>query len=269
MGYSRTLAFAAALALVVTSGAARAGIVEDAEAEMRKAKVALDAGEYEKAVSHYLIARTLVPDASGPYLGLGLAYAGLGRCSEAIPSLEEYLRRRKKDPFPGARATLNACRARETSPVPVRPPPPPEPRSPVFGEAPEEPNDPVVARPPPPEVQRGHLQISIEPAGRLTVNGMWLGERKTYAADLLPAVYDVVIERSGYETVNRMLLVQSGRTTIDKVVLQSSAPRIRRRNAGAAIGSILAAGVVAGVIAIGVVFGSPKPETQFSTEVIR
>jgi hypothetical protein len=119
-------------------------------------------------------------------------------------------------------------------------------------------------------VQRGHLEINIEPvAGRLTVNGMWLGERRSYSADLLPAVYEVVIERGGYETVTRMLLVQSGRTTVDKVVLQSSAPRDRRRKAGTAVGVILAAGVVAGVIAIGVVFGSPKPETQFSTEVIR
>ncbi len=59
----------------------------------------------------------------------------------------------------------------------------------------------VVRPPPPPEVQRGHLEINIEPAGRLTVNGMWLGERKSYSADLLPAVYEVVIERSGYESL--------------------------------------------------------------------
>ncbi len=259
--------------LVGARGIAHASAVEDAEAEMKRAKVALDSGLYEKAVGHYLIARALVPDASGPYLGLGLAYAGMGKCNEAIPALEEYLRRRKKDPFPGARSTLNACRERVSQPEAPKPPPE-EPPSPP----PEEPNDPTgvpggvmggVVRAPPEAPPRGHLDLTIEPvAGKLTINGLPLGERSTYSSDLQSAVYEVVVEKSGYETVTRMLLVQTGRTTRDKIILQSSAPRDRRRKAGAAVGVILAAGVIAGVIAIGVVFGSPKPEIQFSTVVI-
>src|SRR5437899_2692619 len=94
------------LALWLSAGAvARADSLEEASEEMKKAKLSLDLRQYEAAIGHYLVARSLAPESSGPYLGLGLAYAALGRCGEAVPVLEEYLRRKPKDPHPGALAT--------------------------------------------------------------------------------------------------------------------------------------------------------------------
>src|SRR3954467_1248642 len=102
--------FAVAITLLCAA-AALAGPLEEAEDEMRKAKSALDRREYEEAVGHYLIARSLAPDSSGPYLGLGLAYAAMQRCGDAVPALQEYLRRKTRDANPAAQPTLNACRA--------------------------------------------------------------------------------------------------------------------------------------------------------------
>src|ERR1700761_8199439 len=95
------------------AGAARGSAADEAEAEMLKAKQAIDRAQYEGAVGHLLVARSLVPDASGPYLNLGIAYERLGRCADAVPALEEYLRRKPKAPSPLATHSLEICRAKE------------------------------------------------------------------------------------------------------------------------------------------------------------
>jgi hypothetical protein len=100
--------------------AARGSREDEAEAEMLKAKQAMERAQYEVAIGHLMVARSLVPDASGPYLNLGIAYERLGRCAEAVPMLEEYLRRRAKSPSPTAAKTLEACRAL-TPPAPALP----------------------------------------------------------------------------------------------------------------------------------------------------
>ena len=58
-----------------------------------------------------------MPSSSGPYLGLGLAYARSGKCDQAIPYLEEYLRRKKQSPKPEAGDTLNPCKQRAVKPT--------------------------------------------------------------------------------------------------------------------------------------------------------
>jgi tetratricopeptide (TPR) repeat protein len=300
-------------AALLVGARSHAGPIEEAEQEMRRAKLSLDRGEYESAIGHYLQARALAPDSSGPYLGLGLAYAGLGRCSEAIPMLEEYLRRKTRDPFPGAASTLNACRARtaqiSTGRVMVTSEPSgaevrlSDEEGDLLGRTPCE----ITLAPgrhvlhlslggyhtadravevssgrtvrahaqmqpslPTFRAEKGRLELTIRPdAARITVNGLPVGEKKLYQAELVAAVYEVVIERAGYETERRTYLVEANRTTRDEVKMISSAPGERKRKAGIAVGVILGVGVVAGVIAIGVVFGRPRPETQFSTEVLR
>lgn len=123
-----------------------------AEAEMLKARQIMDRGEDAAAIDHLLAARALAPEASGPYLHLGLAYARLGRCEEAIPMLGEYLQRKRSSPHVSAAATLSACRkaAAASGPLkkqddallaargPERPAPPPAATAP----------DPVLVAPP-------------------------------------------------------------------------------------------------------------------------
>lgn len=91
-----------------------------AEAEMLKARQIMDRGEDAAAIDHLLAARALAPEASGPYLHLGLAYARLGRCEEAIPMLEEYLQRKRSSPHMSAAATLSACRKAGAASGPAR-----------------------------------------------------------------------------------------------------------------------------------------------------
>jgi tetratricopeptide (TPR) repeat protein len=307
---SRLAAVAVAVALVCAR--AWAGPIEEAEAEMRRAKANLDRGEYEAAIGHYIQARALAPDSSGPYLGLGLAYAGLGRCGEAIPLLEEYLRRKKKDPFPGAAATLNACRARNAQTASGRVTVTSDPqgaevrlddvegdllgRTPcevslppgehilhlslggyqsvdrtvvVNSGAPARTHATLQPKLPAFRVERGHLELTIKPeAANLTVNGLPVGQKKLYQADLPASVYEVIAERAGYESERRSYLVEANRTTRDEIKMVSSAPGERRRKAGIAVGVIVAVGVVAAAIALGVVYGV-KPEVQFSTVPIR
>jgi hypothetical protein len=105
------------LALVVAAAPALADKVADAESEMVKAQENLDRGEYDAAIGRFDVARSLVPTSSGPYLGLGLAYARSGRCEQAIAYIEEYLRRKKSNPKPEARATLDDCRNRLPKPM--------------------------------------------------------------------------------------------------------------------------------------------------------
>ena len=56
-----------------------------------------------------------------------------------------------------------------------------------------------------------------------------------------------------------------GQTATENVTLVSNAPREARHKAGVALGVILAAGVVATVIAVSVVYGTPTPPPQFGT----
>lgn len=91
-----------------------------AEAEMLKARQIMDRGEDAAAIEHLLAARALAPEASGPYLHLGLAYARLGRCEEAIPMLEEYLQRKRSSPHVSAAVTLSMCRKAGAANGPAR-----------------------------------------------------------------------------------------------------------------------------------------------------
>ncbi len=100
------------VSLIFCHGVARADERERAEHEMERAHRAMDAHDFEGAIEHFEAARALAPESSGPWLGIGLANASLGRCGAAVPALEEYLRRKKEAPAPGAESTLAACRAR-------------------------------------------------------------------------------------------------------------------------------------------------------------
>ena len=105
-----SLRFALLAAFVLSGTRAFADAKADALAEMEKAQDNLDHGEYDAAVARFNVARSLFPSSSGPYLGLGLAHARAGRCVEAIPFLEEYLKRKTKDPKPEGREALDDCR---------------------------------------------------------------------------------------------------------------------------------------------------------------
>jgi hypothetical protein len=99
------------VALLLSGVAARAGEeTADAERELLAGDQAFKAGHWDAAIVHFDAARRLAPDRSAPYRYLGLSYAKLGRCKEAVPPLEEYLRR-KKDASPDAVVELDRCRA--------------------------------------------------------------------------------------------------------------------------------------------------------------
>jgi hypothetical protein len=98
-------------ALLLISTTARAGEdTADAEHELQAGDEAFKAGKYDAAIVHFDAARRLAPDRSAPYRYLGLSYAALGRCADAVPMLEEYARR-KKDPSSDAVKELDKCRA--------------------------------------------------------------------------------------------------------------------------------------------------------------
>jgi hypothetical protein len=317
----RTLVVVAAL---LASASAFAGSVEEAEEEMRRAKVALDRHDYEGAVGHYLVARSLAPDSSGPYLGLGLAWAAQGRCDEAVPVLQEYLRRKTKEPNPAAQSTLSACHAALEGQRRLPPPPaaarlvvtsdppgaevriddegaenPSRGRTPLELSLPPGAHTLTVTRPgfreelrtvslvagqllrqsvtlqpalpaytPPPN---GKLHLDIKPVeAQVSVNGMPApGPVKRYDAELPPGIYHVVVSRAGYETAEHDLIVRPGESASQSINLVSAGPREARHRAGIAIGVILAAGAVAGAITLGVIYGTPTPETHFGTVVIK
>src|SRR5437879_2677734 len=110
----------AVLVVAVLGGVTRADEKRDAEAAMTQANEHLQRREYDAAIQRFQEAMALSPKASGPYFGIGIAYAATGRCDRAIDALEEYLRRRVKDPRPEARAELDACRARLNAPGRLR-----------------------------------------------------------------------------------------------------------------------------------------------------
>ena len=127
---------------------ATATAAAQAEAEMVKAKQAMEQRQFELAIVHLLAAQTLAPEASGPYLNLGLSYAALGRCDEAARMLEEYLRRKVRDPQPSATATLAACRAAAAAAPPAAEPSPAVAAAPDEDAAPLESTAPVAAAAP-------------------------------------------------------------------------------------------------------------------------
>ena len=100
----------AVAAILFSVALARADEKEEAAAEMEKAQEHLDRGEYDAAVARFNVARSLAPESSGPYLGLGLAHARAGRCVEALPYLEEYLRRKGEQAKPEGKTALADCR---------------------------------------------------------------------------------------------------------------------------------------------------------------
>ena len=139
-----SLRLALAAALVLSGTRAFADAKADALAEMEKAQDNLDHGEYDAAVARFNVARSLAPSSSGPYLGLGLAHARAGRCVEAIPFLEEYLKRKSKDPKPEEREALEDCRKKTPGKLSVTSEPDgadvraDDPRGPILGTTPFE-----------------------------------------------------------------------------------------------------------------------------------
>lgn len=111
---------AACVAIVAPSfvvGVAHADRKQDAILEMQKAQGHLDKSEFDAAIARFNVARSLAPDSSGPLLGLGLAHARAGRCPESVGFLEEYLRRKAKDPKPEALTTLEQCKSKAPPPA--------------------------------------------------------------------------------------------------------------------------------------------------------
>jgi tetratricopeptide (TPR) repeat protein len=105
----------AALALALLLAATPALAVEqaaDAEKEMAIADSYMQQGNFQAAVAHYQAARLLAPDRPGPYRALGMAHYKAGQCPEAIPVLEEYVRKKRQDPWPEAVRALADCKAR-------------------------------------------------------------------------------------------------------------------------------------------------------------
>ncbi len=104
----------AVMLLVVALGAgpARADAQKEAEREMAQAQAALDQSDYPTALQHFSAAQTLAPQASGPLLGLGLTYAAIDRCQEAVPLLTEYRRRKGPSANPKAERTIEDCQKR-------------------------------------------------------------------------------------------------------------------------------------------------------------
>jgi len=84
----------------------------DAESEMAKADAYMQQRNYQAAIAHYNAAKLLAPERPGPYRGLGMAYYSAGKCAEAIPVLEEYLRLKSRDPWPQATRALSDCKRR-------------------------------------------------------------------------------------------------------------------------------------------------------------
>lgn len=98
------------LACVVSS--AHADPQHEAEQEMELAQDALDHSDFPAALQHFASAQTLAPQASGPLLGLGLTYAAIDRCQEAVPLLEEYRRRKGSTANPKAARAIADCKSR-------------------------------------------------------------------------------------------------------------------------------------------------------------
>jgi hypothetical protein len=66
--------------------------------------------DYKSAVRLFSAANALAPDRPGPLLWLGLAHAAADQCVEALPALEEYLKKKQGDAKPEALRALAACK---------------------------------------------------------------------------------------------------------------------------------------------------------------
>jgi hypothetical protein len=122
-----------ALLLLIAATAYADDRLDKAEAEMKKAHALMAERDFAGALERFDAARALAPEASGPYLGIGLSAASLDRCDRAIPALQEYLRKKTENPSPLAKPALQACQRRVTPPAP--PPPSHVPRGGVHIES--------------------------------------------------------------------------------------------------------------------------------------
>jgi hypothetical protein len=245
-----------------------------AELEMQKARQAMDRREYDAAIGHFLVARALAPSSTGPYLGLGLAYAAVGRCDDAVPFLEEYLRRKTADPYRGAEVTLAVCKARMQSPPPVErraPPPerPPPPQPPSPSPPPPEPS-----QLPPPSVPSGPgtLVVKIEPLeATVSINNAVVATATRKLEKVVEAgFYQVGVARDGYQPESRYLWVRSGETAYETFTLVDNAPIARHHKLNVALGVTIPLVVLGAVGAIiGVYAPRPGEESRFSVGTAR
>jgi tetratricopeptide (TPR) repeat protein len=103
---------ASGVVVLLLSAVAWAGNpLDDAKQELLLGDQARAQGNYEVALAHYNAARLLVPDRPGPYASLGIVYAEMGKCPEAVDSFGEYFKRLKKEPNPEAAAANDRCKA--------------------------------------------------------------------------------------------------------------------------------------------------------------
>jgi hypothetical protein len=176
---------------ILFASLARADEKSDAEAEMVKAQDNLDRGEFEAAIGRFNVARSLVPHSSGPYLGLGLAYARSGRCEQAIPYLEEYLRRKKSNPKAEAGDTLNDCRKRSVKPT-------------------------------------GRIVVTSEPSGAEVrfdeVTGPILGVTPFESQPLPPGRHRVFVSKTGFRGASSDVVVNANERSTFTVALVTQAP---------------------------------------------
>jgi hypothetical protein len=164
----------------------------DAEAEMMKAQENLERGEFEFAISRFNLARSLVPSSSGPYLGLGMAYARSGRCEQAVPYLEEYLRRKKQNPKPEATETLADCKRRSVRPT-------------------------------------GRITVTSEPSGAEVrfddVQGPIVGTTPFESQPMPPGRHRVFVAKSGFRGASSDVVVNAGeRATFTVALVPTAAP---------------------------------------------
>lgn len=117
------------------------------------------AGDLEAAHSSFVRARDLAPDKPGPYRWLGLTQAKLGRCAEAVESLDKFISGiHPNDPrIPEATAARDTCKAVLQHGAPPTPPPP---------RAPAETKAAVIAvvPPPPPALPQRKIEAPPPPA---------------------------------------------------------------------------------------------------------
>jgi PEGA domain len=179
--------------LLFAASPARADDISDAQAEMEKAQEDLERGEFEAAIGRFNVARSLVKSSSGPYLGLGLAYARMGHCEQAIPYLEEYLRRKKSNPKPEAHTTLAECRSRAVAPT-------------------------------------GKIIVTSEPSGAEVrfdeVQGPILGVTPFESQPMAPGRHRVFVAKSGYRGASSEVVVNAGERATFTVALvpEAAAP---------------------------------------------
>jgi hypothetical protein len=178
--------------ILLFAAPARADDISDAQAEMEKAQEDLERGEFEAAIGRFNVARSLVKSSSGPYLGLGLAYARMGHCEQAIPYLEEYLRRKRSNPKPEAQTTLAECRSRAVAPT-------------------------------------GKIIVTSEPPGAEVrfddMQGPILGVTPFESQPMAPGRHRVFVARSGYRGASGDVVVNAGeRATFTVALVTEMAP---------------------------------------------